>query len=250
MTEKFASVAVSSPAQSSSSSLNGGTIIVGVAGGGPYDILFKKLHPDAIIPTRGTSASAGFDLYALEDTLIVGGAGNVLVPTGIAVELANGTYGRIAMRSGLAVKQHLGVSAGVIDIDYTGPIGVVVFSNKIFDLQNIQQQTLKLKSARITDIVLEIKKLKTSYGEHMGSLKEVEHSQCDPGELRFYDLHPLMTPHAYLIKKGERFAQLIPEIVASNRGREAEEHEGFDKKYEEHIGYGSTGTGVVLPVQK
>jgi len=92
-------------------------------------VLFAKLHPDAIIPTRGTPVSAGFDLYALEDKLIVGGHGNILVPTGIAVKLPPNTYGRIAMRSGLALKQHLTVSAGVIDRDYVGPIGVLVSSN-------------------------------------------------------------------------------------------------------------------------
>lgn len=74
------------------------------------EILFMKLHTNDTIPTRGTRASAGFDLYALEDTTIVGGAGNILVHTGIAVKLPPGTYGRIAMRSGLALRQHLGVS--------------------------------------------------------------------------------------------------------------------------------------------
>lgn len=97
-------------------------------------VKFKKLHPNAIIPTKGTPLSAGFDLYALEDKLIIGGAGNFIVPTGIAVQLPPGTYGRIAMRSGLAVNQHLTVSGGVIDVDYTGPIGVIVTSTKIYNI--------------------------------------------------------------------------------------------------------------------
>ena len=95
-------------------------------------IEFKKLQTDAIIPVRATEDSAGFDLFALEETVITGGCGNVLVPTGIAVNLPRSSYGRIAMRSGLAKNQHLGVSAGVIDYDYTGPIGVLVFASKIF----------------------------------------------------------------------------------------------------------------------
>ena len=93
-------------------------------------IQFKKLHPEAIIPTRGTDLAVGFDLYALEDTVIEYGAGNKIVKTGIAVQMVEGTYGRIAMRSGLAVRQHLGVSAGVIDLDYVDPIGVVTFCCK------------------------------------------------------------------------------------------------------------------------
>jgi len=95
-------------------------------------IEFKKLQTGAIIPVRATEDSAGFDLFALEETVITGGCGNVLVPTGIAVNLPRFSYGRIAMRSGLAKNQHLGVSAGVIDYDYTGPIGVLVFASKIF----------------------------------------------------------------------------------------------------------------------
>ncbi len=89
-------------------------------------ISFRKLDPSAIIPTRATPHSAGLDLYALEDTLV--GATTVIVPTGVAVRLPPGTYGRIAMRSGLAVRHSLAVSAGVIDIDYEGAIGVVTHS--------------------------------------------------------------------------------------------------------------------------
>jgi len=115
-------------------------------------IVFKKLNDDAIIPTRGTPQSAGFDLVANHDATIEGGQGNVIVKTGIGVQLPDKTYGRIAMRSGLAVKEHLSVSAGVVDQDYAGDIGVVVYCTK------------------------------------MG--------------------------HTYTIKKGDRFAQLVPEMVS------------------------------------
>lgn len=89
-------------------------------------ILFKRLHSDAIIPTRGTPYSAGFDLYALEEHEIEPGAGFVLVKTGIAARPPPGHYLRVAMRSGLAYKNDLIVGAGVIDYDYTGDIGVLV----------------------------------------------------------------------------------------------------------------------------
>lgn len=95
-------------------------------------VQFKKLHPDAIIPTRATPYSAAFDLVCLEDVHINPMYGSILVKTGIAVQLPEGYYGRIAMRSGLAVREHLAVSAGVIDLDYTGPLGVVVFCTKMF----------------------------------------------------------------------------------------------------------------------
>lgn len=40
-----------------------------------------------------------------------------------------GCYGRIAPRSGLAWKNHIDVGAGVIDEDYRGNIGVVLFNH-------------------------------------------------------------------------------------------------------------------------
>lgn len=131
---------------------------------------FKKLYPEAIIPTKGTTRAAGYDLYALEDRMIVGGQGSVLVPTGIAAKIPEDCYGRIAMRSGLAVREHLAVSAGVVDEDYyPGHVQVVVYCTKI--------------------------------------------------------------GHQVTIKKGDRFAQIIPEKIAHS------EISGEDRKG----GFGSTG---------
>ena len=55
--------------------------------------------------------------------------GRMLVQTDIAVALPDGTYGRIAPRSGLAVKSGIGVGGGVIDGDYRGPVGVCLFNH-------------------------------------------------------------------------------------------------------------------------
>ena len=88
-----------------------------------------KLNSKAIIPTKGSEFSAGYDLYAcIDEPLIITSRSTSLVPTGLAIRLPTNHYGRIAPRSGLAYRHSLDVGAGVIDEDYSGEIGVVIFN--------------------------------------------------------------------------------------------------------------------------
>ena len=54
--------------------------------------------------------------------------GKCLVKTGLAMALPPGCYGRVAPRSGLALKKFIDVGAGVIDSDYRGKLGVILFN--------------------------------------------------------------------------------------------------------------------------
>lgn len=90
-------------------------------------INIKKLSENAIVPSKGTSFAAGYDLYAAEDAIIVCG-GRKLIKTNISMEITPGYYGRIAPRSGLAYKNGIDVLAGVIDSDYRGDIGVILYN--------------------------------------------------------------------------------------------------------------------------
>ena len=53
--------------------------------------------------------------------------------TDLAVALPPGVYGRVPPRSGLAAKAGLDVGAGVIDEDYRGPVGVILFNHSDAD---------------------------------------------------------------------------------------------------------------------
>tara|TARA_Y100000389_G_scaffold68608_2_gene65092 strand:- start:12465 stop:12890 length:426 start_codon:yes stop_codon:yes gene_type:complete len=108
----------------------------------------KKLAYDAIVPTRGSDGAVGYDLYSSEDAVVPNQAGRALVGTGITVVLPPGVYGRVAPRSGLAVKHCINVGAGVIDPDYTGEIKVVLFNHGLNDFE------IK-KGDRIAQLVLE-----------------------------------------------------------------------------------------------
>jgi len=82
------------------------------------------LDPEAKLPTRGSAKAAGHDLYANQERVIPARRPEG-VATGIAIPAPKGTYGLIALRSGMAVKHQIAVNAGVIDSDYTGEIKVV-----------------------------------------------------------------------------------------------------------------------------
>src|SRR5437879_10411450 len=93
------------------------------------EIRVQKLKRDATLPSKGSTKAAGHDLFADEDTQIPAN-GQKTIGTGIAVGLPEGTYGRIAPRSGLVVKHRLHVMPGVIDADYTGEVRVVLANHE------------------------------------------------------------------------------------------------------------------------
>ena len=74
---------------------------------------FVKLTENAQTPTRGSSGAAGLDLYSAYD-MIVPARENVLISTDLQIQLPEGCYGRIAPRSGLALKHHIDIG-GVLN---------------------------------------------------------------------------------------------------------------------------------------
>ncbi|OQE19027.1 hypothetical protein PENSTE_c016G07998 [Penicillium steckii] len=95
-------------------------------------LLVKKLVDSASAPTRGSAFAAGYDVYAAKETVIPS-KGKAMVDTGIAIAVPEGTYGRIAPRSGLASKHFIDTGAGVIDADYRGEVKVLLFNHSDVD---------------------------------------------------------------------------------------------------------------------
>ena len=75
--------------------------------------------------------------YAVDSAydMVVAGHGKGICKTDIAMAIPPGYYGRVAPRSGLAVKKHIDVGAGVIDADYRGNVGVVLFNHADTDFE-------------------------------------------------------------------------------------------------------------------
>ncbi len=57
--------------------------------------------------------------------------------TGLSIAIPAGTYARVAPRSGLAVKHFIDTGAGVVDEDYRGEVGVVLFNHSDVDFQSM-----------------------------------------------------------------------------------------------------------------
>lgn len=97
-------------------------------------LMIRKLSAHATLPTRGSPGAAGLDLYAAH-AATVPARGHVLVRTDLCVMLPENTYGRVAARSGLALRHGLLVGAGVIDEDYRGNVGVLLFNHSDVDVE-------------------------------------------------------------------------------------------------------------------
>lgn len=108
---------------------------------------FRRLHEDAKLPRRGSRFAAGLDLCSTVDVVIPAG-GRAAIGTGLAVSIPDGFYGRVAPRSGLAVRHGLDVLAGVIDSDYRGEI--------LCALINHGEEPVEIKAGmRVAQLIIE-----------------------------------------------------------------------------------------------
>ena len=60
-----------------------------------------------------------------------------MVATDLSMAIPEDCYGRVAPRSGLALKHGIDTGAGVIDADYRGPVGVLLFNLSDTDFEVI-----------------------------------------------------------------------------------------------------------------
>ena len=109
-----------------------------------------RLSPTAKPPVRSTEGTIGYDLYTPFSFTLYPKEIKLVVYTDIAIKVPPGHYGRVAPKSGLTLKHHVTVLAGVVDSDYTGNVGVV--------LQNLSSDTkfTRLVGQPIGQLILEV----------------------------------------------------------------------------------------------
>jgi dUTP pyrophosphatase len=139
-------------------------------------VKFKKLHPNAKIPTYAKSGDAGMDLFACLDgrqwpsdvdpkdwSLYIAPGERMLVPTELSMELPNGYEAQIRPKSGLALHHGVTVlnSPGTVDEGYRGPIGVILINHsdsglafKVTNGMKIAQMVIKpVESVEVEEVV-------------------------------------------------------------------------------------------------
>lgn len=174
---------------------------------------FKRLNENATLPTKAHASDSGFDLYAAEDVIIEPGE-TAVVPTGIAVQLPEGYEAQVRPRSGVTSRTKLRVQLGTIDNGYNGEIGVIVDNvRSVDDCDKTAFIPIKLDGTEMTD-------------------------EDGPIVASMYG--------TYLIRKGDRIAQLVVQPLPS-----VEAYEISGELGETERGTGGFGsTGVTKEVEK
>lgn len=100
-------------------------------------IEFIKTHPDAKLPTSNHESDSGYDIYAVEDTIIPA-KGKKVVPVGLEFAFIPENYWvRVEARSGLSFKHSILPHPGIIDNEYRGDFGTLLYnhSNDVYHVK-------------------------------------------------------------------------------------------------------------------
>ena len=94
------------------------------------NVLITRSDPSLPLPVYAKPGDAGADLCSSEDLVIAPGE-RALVPTGISIALPEGFAAFVHPRSGLAIKNGIGIvnSPGTIDAGYRGEIKVILINH-------------------------------------------------------------------------------------------------------------------------
>lgn len=126
------------------------------------EVKVKRLHgqEDLAFPSYKTEGSSAMDIRAAVKEEVILKSGEIrLIPTGLCVSIPKGYEGQIRPRSGLALRNGIGMvnSPGTIDSDYRGEIGIILINwgSKSFTIKRgdriAQMAITKIYQARIVE---------------------------------------------------------------------------------------------------
>jgi dUTP pyrophosphatase len=151
-------------------------------------VQLQKLIPQAVMPTRATKGSIGYDVHSITSHTIQPGQVQK-IPTGLSTALPQGMYLRIASRSSLALKG-LTVEGGVIDSDFRGEIQVLLRNHtstpiNISPQSKIAQFIFKKASTPYIHIVKNL-----SSSTRKGGFGSTDAPKNPPSRLKRYKINP------------------------------------------------------------
>jgi len=146
------------------------------------EMKFYKDNDAAIAPEYGTAESSCFDLRAclagvsrvkvwsggqvsdrevIRNSVIIYGGERMIIPTGLIFDIPVGYEIKAYARSGLSIKNGIGLAnmVGVIDADYTDPTGILLWNtNNVKEYTSFEvkhgdrliQAQLQLKAPQVT----------------------------------------------------------------------------------------------------
>ena len=176
---------------------------------------FKKLSKDATTPKRGR-LDAGYDIFAAE-TVILEPQEKATIRTDIAVNIPEGYVGLLTSRSGVSSKTHLVIETGKIDAGFQGNMKINIKND--IEVVNADEFIYKdIKGETIDD----------------GSFNEsIDEQSINPLDI----FKPRNT--SYVIKKGDKLAQLVIVPIWTPELKEVEEFSYVSERGTD--GFGSTG---------
>ncbi|QDW82886.1 dUTP pyrophosphatase [Staphylococcus chromogenes] len=162
----------------------------------------KLLSENATLPTRNHATDAGFDIYAAE-TVILEPQEKALIATDVAVNIPKGYVGLLTSRSGVSSKTHLVIETGKIDAGFTGNMKINIKN----DYENNKGETIFKRDLK-DKIIIE-------------------------------DERHLYKQGTYVIKKGDKLAQLVIVPIVTPQLQEVDEFSEVTERGEK--GFGSSG---------
>ena len=96
------------------------------------ELQLRRIHRDAVLPSRAYEGDAGLDLAACE-RVELGPGERAAVRTGLAVAIPEGHAGFVQPRSGLASRHGISVvnSPGLVDSGYRGELLVILLNTDL-----------------------------------------------------------------------------------------------------------------------
>jgi dUTP pyrophosphatase len=178
---------------------------------------------------RATEQSAGVELYATQDVILLPGE-QAVIPTGLRMALPNDMEFQVRSKSGRSAKERLQVSnsPGTVDGDYRGEVGVIVQNcNPVLTLDDLSFILGMIRTYVWAQVDTDIANYNALQMESDTRMVNNAFYDCCPVEER-----------TVTIKRGQKLAQGVFAYYASPQVVEVKE---LDETTRGEGGFGSTG---------